>query len=83
MYFYLIRRVQQPDPPHGARRSASGPHLTPRQAQIMRYIEQALSNKEIALRLGIGARRPNGIYFLRLRSEDGRAGKPMKIAVVR
>ena len=50
----LIRRVQKPDPPSDARRRTPTPHLTPRQAQIVRLIDQGLSNKEIALRLGIG-----------------------------
>lgn len=48
----LIRRVQRSERGSG-RGSISNPQLTPRQMQVARYLEQGLSNKEIAARLGI------------------------------
>jgi DNA-binding NarL/FixJ family response regulator len=48
----LIRRVQRSEETQGTG-STTNPQLTPRQAQVARYLEEGLSNKEIAARLGL------------------------------
>lgn len=49
----LVRRVNAAGEPAKASRDA--PALSPRELQIVRHLEQSLSNKEIASRLGIEA----------------------------